>query len=85
MNFEILFKNDLSRKYCEAKSHNQSETAEDGNNGFQKMFLNFSEFFGVQVCVLIQLTTSKFGLDPPGIMRTIGRLFLLKRNASINI
>ena len=37
----------------------ERETAKNGNNGFLKMFLNFSEFCGVQMYVLTLYTTYK--------------------------
>jgi hypothetical protein len=48
MNSDIPSENDLIRKYCEQspKASAQSETSEDGKNGFLKIFLNLSEFSG---------------------------------------
>ena len=48
MNFDIPFENDLIKKYCrESPDVSQSEKADDGKNGFLKMFINFRKFCGL--------------------------------------
>ena len=48
MNFDIPSETDLIMKYCEQSPEvSQSETIKDRKNGFLKMFLNLSEFWGI--------------------------------------